>query len=145
MHILRPAAFRPGRGSHNFQGLMGWTNAEVDEMHSDLDINLLESIMADHQSQRERLMGSDRPYIMLGPIWVSSEYRSRGVGGKLIEKGFAMAQDAGVPLLLSGVFPNALPAYLHLGFEPLEGYGDLMVWWPQGVPKARLEGGKLVD
>ncbi len=64
--------------------------------------------------------------------------------GKLIHEGFNMSREACVPLLLSGVFPNAAPAYLHLRFQRLEGYGDLMIWWPEGIAKGTVKGGRLV-
>jgi GNAT superfamily N-acetyltransferase len=140
MHIFRPSAFHQG---HNFKSLMDWTDCEVDEMHSGLNTELLETIMVHQQQQREELMGN-QPYIMLGPIWVLSEYRSRGVSSKLIYKGFDMSRDARVPLLLSGVFPNAKPAYLHLGFETLEGYDGLMMWWPEMIARGKVKGGRLV-
>ncbi len=140
MHIFRPSAFHQG---HNFKRLMDWTDCEVDEMHSGLNTELLETIMVHQQQQREELM-ENQSYIMLGPIWVLSEYRSRGVSSKLIYEGFNMSRDARVPLLLSGVFPNAKPAYLHLGFETLEGYDGLMIWWPDMIARGKVEGGRLV-
>ncbi len=140
MHIFQPAAFHQG---HNFKKLMGWTDKEVDEMHSGINMGLLEEMMERTQLKREELMGNQL-YVMLGPIWVSNEYRSRGVGSKLVYEGFKMSRDAGVPLLLSGVFPNAAPAYLHLGFERLEGCDDLMIWWPQGIARRKVEGDRLV-
>ncbi|PMD33553.1 hypothetical protein L207DRAFT_605250 [Hyaloscypha variabilis F] len=140
MHIFRPSAFHRG---HNFKKLMSWTDREVDEMHKGMNTELLETILEHQQRQREKLMGS-QPYVMLGPIWVPNEYRSRGVSSKLISKGFDMARDSRVPLLLSGVFPNAKPAYLHLGFEPLEGYDDLMIWFPQTIARGKVQDGRLV-
>jgi hypothetical protein len=66
------------------------------------------------------------------------------VSSKLISKGFDMARDSRVPLLLSGVFPNAKPGYLHLGFEPLEGYDDLMIWFPETIARGKVRDGRLV-
>lgn len=66
---------------------------------------------------RMEILGKGKAYeeLLLAPVCVALEYRNRGIGGKLINKSFELAERMGY----SAVFLRGDPAYYsRLGFKP---------------------------
>ena len=106
---------------YGWQALLGWSDAEVDEMWYHVAPDWSEAIEKDDVRRSEVLDGQRHWY--LAPLLTWPEYQARGVGSRLMK--WAMDQaDATVPAtpMFLECRPSARAVYLHLGFEPVDEY-----------------------
>ncbi|KAI2478858.1 acetyltransferase [Pyrenophora tritici-repentis] len=105
---------------YGWQTLLGWSDAEVEEMWAHVAPDWNSEIEKDDDRRREVMDG--KPHWYLAPLLVWPEYQGRGVGSRLMRWAIEKA-DATVPAtpMYLECMPSARAVYLHLGFETMDG------------------------
>ncbi|EFQ91284.1 hypothetical protein CFE70_009110 [Pyrenophora teres f. teres 0-1] len=105
---------------YGWQTLLGWSDAEVEDMWAHVDPDWSSEIES-HDDKRREVMNGE-PHWYLAPLLTWPEYQGRGVGSRLMRWAIDQA-DATVPPtpMFLECMPSARAVYLHLGFEPVGG------------------------
>jgi GNAT superfamily N-acetyltransferase len=103
---------------YGFKEIMGWSDAEVEEMWKGVDISAWDKQFGDCDKIRAEVMG-DEPHWFLAPLLTWPEFQGRGVGSMLLKWAMAQADgtDPPTPMYLESS-KTARAVYLHHGWVP---------------------------
>lgn len=104
---------------YNWKVLMQWSDADVEEMWSGVDLAAWDGEMAEKDEDRRRYFDGEEHWF-LAPLLTWQEWQGKGIGSKLLKYAMEKAdsEDPVVPLYLESA-PTARAVYLHSGFVPL--------------------------
>ncbi|KIW04114.1 uncharacterized protein PV09_04925 [Verruconis gallopava] len=107
--------------------MMGWSDAEVEEMWEHVDVERWERSFKGLEEIREKRMRGIRHWF-LAPLWTLPEYQGRGVASLLLKEtlDLADATDPPTAVYLESM-PEARKVYEHFGFKGIPGCDIQMV------------------
>lgn len=101
-----------------FQEMMGWSDADIEEMWRGIDLEAWEKQIGGNDKIRAEVLG-DEPHWFLAPLMTMPEFQGRGVATKLMNWAIEQAdQKGGQPMYLESA-PTARNVYMRFGFEPI--------------------------
>lgn len=147
--------FAPGSPVHNpwrrsavdyygWKALMGWSDAEVDEMWTGVSLEAWDGEIGKGDEDRKRILGEEKHWY-LAPLLTWPEWQGKGVASKLMKWAIERAdrETPVTPLYLESA-PTARAVYLHHGFQP-EGEAIMLRRGPGVVKGSNESKGGLLE
>ncbi|KAL1613142.1 hypothetical protein SLS60_001374 [Paraconiothyrium brasiliense] len=101
-----------------FKEMMGWSDADIEEMWRGIDLEAWEKQIGGNDKIRADVLG-DEPHWFLAPLMTLPEFQGRGIATKLMKWAIEQAdQKGGQPMYLESA-PTARNVYMRFGFEPI--------------------------
>jgi GNAT superfamily N-acetyltransferase len=135
--------FAPGMPTHNiirrsavdfydFKSIMGWSDADVAEMWTGVDVEAWDKQFGDCDGVRKEVMGEE-PHWFLAPLLTWPEFQGRGVGTMLLRWAMEQADRTEPPTAMYlESSKTARAVYLHHGWVPV-GEVNMVRRGPVGV------------
>jgi GNAT superfamily N-acetyltransferase len=134
-HALHTIWRRSATDYYNWREKSKWTDADIKEMWSGVDMEVWEGRFEKDDQRRKEILG-DEPHWYLAPLYTLPEFQGRGVASKLLNWAIVQADktEPVTPMYLEAS-EMGKPIYLHVGFEQV---GEENSFVRRG-PKAKSE------